>query len=136
MTLQAWLLVLSLLTAAFAATAETALSSTSRSVHLRTLAESGDRRARHVARLHQRPNEYLSTILMLNTVAIIVASQAAVSVASSMPETLVTLVLAAGALIGRHIPAQSVSPRHNQQNTPPNAPPAAPPTPHPRPLVA
>jgi CBS domain containing-hemolysin-like protein len=115
MTLQAWLLVLSLLTAAFAATAETALSSTSRSVHVRTLAESGDRRARQVARLHQRPNEYLSTILMLNTVAIIVASQAAVSVASSMPETLVTLVLAAVALIACEIAPKSFALRYNEQ---------------------
>jgi putative hemolysin len=67
------LLIASLLLAAFAATAETALTSVSR-LRMRSLAEGGDRAARRVVRLHEKPNAYLSTILTVNTLAVIVAS--------------------------------------------------------------
>jgi putative hemolysin len=66
-------LVCSLLLAAFAATAETALTSVSR-LRMRSLAQGGDRAARRVVRLHEKPNAYLSTILTVNTLAVIVAS--------------------------------------------------------------
>src|ERR1019366_3600608 len=69
------LLALSLRPAAFAAGAETALTSVSR-LRMRTLAEDGDHRASRVVRLHNNPNGYLSTILSINTIAVIVASTA------------------------------------------------------------
>src|ERR1035441_6319687 len=61
MTWLAILLALSLVLAAFAAGAETALTSVSR-LRMRTLAEDGDHRASRVVRLHNNPNGYLSTI--------------------------------------------------------------------------
>src|ERR1019366_8029679 len=73
-----WLVILlavSLVLAAFAAGAETALTSVSR-LRMRPLAEDGAPRASRVARLHNNPNGYLSTILSINTIAVIVASTA------------------------------------------------------------
>ena len=67
------LLIAGLAIAAFAAAAETSLTSVSR-IRVRSLAEEGSRRAQRVVRLHGDPNAYLTTILTLNTVAVIVAS--------------------------------------------------------------
>ena len=66
-------LVVSLVLAAFAATAETALTSVGR-MRMRAMAEQGDRAARRVVRLHENPNAYLSTILTVNNLAVIMAS--------------------------------------------------------------
>ena len=63
-------IVAGLVIAAFAAAAETSLTSVSR-IRMRSLAEDGNKRARTVTRLHADPNGYLSTILTLNTVAVI-----------------------------------------------------------------
>src|SRR5207237_309520 len=68
--------VIALVLAAFAASAETSLTSISR-VRLRHLCEEGNPRAIKIDNLHKDPNGYLSTILIINTVAIIVASSAA-----------------------------------------------------------
>ena len=76
MSALATLLVASLILAAFAAASETALTSVSR-IRMRSIAEEGDRRAEVVVRLHNDPNAYLSTILSINTVAVIVASTSA-----------------------------------------------------------
>ena len=62
--------------AAFAAASETALTSVSR-LRMRSLADEGNRRADVVVKLHNQPNAYLSTILSINTVAVIVASTTA-----------------------------------------------------------
>jgi CBS domain containing-hemolysin-like protein len=76
----AWLelvvILVALVLAALAASAETSLTSISR-VRLRQLVEQKVPQAIVVERLHRDPNAYLSTILIVNTVAIIVASSAA-----------------------------------------------------------
>src|SRR5438067_13285679 len=59
-----------------AASAETSLTSISR-VRLRQLVEQKVAAAIVIERLHRNPNAYLSTILIVNTVAIIVASSSA-----------------------------------------------------------
>jgi len=70
------ILVVALVLAALAASAETSITSISR-VRLKHLVEEGNSRARVIERLHREPNAYLSTILVMNTVAIIAASSAA-----------------------------------------------------------
>ena len=77
--MSAWLLVVlvvALIVASLAATAETALTSVSR-VRLRARREKGDGRAALIERLHANPGGYLSTVLVLNTVALVLASSAA-----------------------------------------------------------
>ncbi len=72
-----WALVLllftSLLMAATSAAAETALTSVNR-IKLRNLAEEGDAAAKRVIRLLERPQVFLSTILVASNVSIIIAS--------------------------------------------------------------
>ena len=70
------IIVIALILAATAASAETSLTSISR-VRLRQLVEQKAQAAIVIERLHRDPNAYLSTILIVNTVAIIVASSAA-----------------------------------------------------------
>ncbi len=70
------ILVVALVLAALAASAETSITSISR-VRLKHLVEEGNPRARLIERLQKVPNDYLSTILIMNTVAIIAASSAA-----------------------------------------------------------
>ncbi len=70
------IILVALVVAALAASAETSLTSISR-VRLRRLVEERIPRALTIERLHKDPNAYLSTILIANTVAIIVASSAA-----------------------------------------------------------
>lgn len=79
-TLQVLGLVLCLALSAFANGAETALTSVSR-IRTRSMLEQGLKGSRDVAYLIRDPNRFLSAILILNSVAIIVAS------------TLATLVL-------------------------------------------
>ena len=67
------IIVIALIFAALAASAETSLTSISR-VRLRQLVEQKAPQAIVIERLHRDPNGYLSTILIVNTVAIIVAS--------------------------------------------------------------
>ncbi|HZS14373.1 MAG TPA: hemolysin family protein [Candidatus Dormibacteraeota bacterium] len=112
------LLVVSLITAAFAAAAETSLSSVSR-LRIRTLAEEGNRRARRVAALHSRPNQYLSTILTLNTAAVTVATTAATLIAfnqgAHVSEALVTGLLTAFLLVFCEIAPKSLALRFNER---------------------
>lgn len=75
-------LVVALLVASLMATAETALTSVSR-VRLRARAEGGDRKARLIERLHSNPGGYLSTILVLNTVGVVLATSAATILAQN-----------------------------------------------------
>jgi putative hemolysin len=56
-----------------ASAAETALTSVSR-IKLKNLVEEGDQRAREIEQLLAEPNTFLSTILVVNSVAVIVAS--------------------------------------------------------------
>lgn len=107
MDLTGWIefiiIVVALVLAAFAASAETSLTSISR-VRLRHLCEEGNPRAQMIEKLHKDPNAYLSTILILNTVAIIVASSAATLLALHLyrekaAEWLVSLLLSLFILI-------------------------------------
>ena len=91
------IIVIALILAALAASAETSLTSISR-VRLRTLVEQKVPQAILIDRMHRDPNAYLSTILIFNTVAIIVASSAATLLAlrlyrERVAEWLVSLLL-------------------------------------------
>jgi magnesium and cobalt exporter, CNNM family len=91
------IIAISLVLAATAASAETSLTSISR-VRLRQLVEQKVPQAIIIERLHRNPNGYLSTILIVNTVAIIVASSAATLLALNLyhervAEWLVSLIL-------------------------------------------
>jgi putative hemolysin len=91
------IIVIALVLAALAASAETSLTSISR-VRLRQLVEQKVPQAILIERLHRDPNGYLSTILIVNTVAIIVASSAATLLAINLyhervAEWLVSLIL-------------------------------------------
>ena len=112
------LLVVSLLVAAFAASAETALNSVSR-IRMRTLAEGGNRRAQIVVALHNDPNAYLSTILSLNTVAIIVATVAATLLSQdalpNVSEAIVTAVLSLITLVACEIAPKSLALRYSER---------------------
>ncbi|HUY07344.1 MAG TPA: hemolysin family protein [Acidimicrobiales bacterium] len=113
------LIVLSgLVIAAFAAAAETSLTSVSR-IRMRSLAEEGNRAAGIVVRLHDNPSGYLSTILSLNTVAVIVVSTAATLIgarrAHSLPAWVVTVVLSAIVLVFCEIAPKSIALRYNQR---------------------
>src|SRR6266480_1619158 len=88
--LEAWLqliiLVISLFLCAMASAAETALTSISR-IKLKNLVESGDEQAIEIDRLLTDPNKLLSTILVVNSVAVIVASSMATVLALSFSPT-------------------------------------------------
>jgi len=75
--LEAWLqlaiLIISLFLCAFASAAETSLTSISR-IKLKNQVEEGDKRAIEIENLLSNPNKVLSTILVVNSVAVIVAS--------------------------------------------------------------
>jgi magnesium and cobalt exporter, CNNM family len=74
---EAWLqliiLIISLILCAMASAAETALTSVSR-IKLKNLVEEGDKKALEIERLISKPNVFLSTILVVNSVAVIIAS--------------------------------------------------------------
>jgi putative hemolysin len=112
------IIIVGLILALFAAAAETSLTSVSR-IRMRTLAEEGNKRARIVTRLHSDPNAYLSTILSVNTVAVIVASSAtAVLVATyyrTVPEAVATIILALVVLIFCEIAPKSLALRFNER---------------------
>jgi CBS domain containing-hemolysin-like protein len=112
------LLVLGLLVAAFAAAAETSLTSVSR-LRMRSLAEEGSRRAHRVVALHNDPNSYLSTILTLNTGAVTMATAAATLLAVSggvhLSDALVTGLLTAFLLVFCEIGPKSLALRFNER---------------------
>jgi putative hemolysin len=111
-------IVLGLVIAAFAAAAETSLTSVSR-IRMRSLAEDGNKRARTVTRLHADPNGYLSTILSLNTVAVIVVSTATALLISNylqkLPQAVGTVVLSVVVLIFCEIAPKSLALRFNER---------------------
>jgi CBS domain containing-hemolysin-like protein len=111
-------IVVGLVIAAFAAAAETSLTSVSR-IRMRSLAEDGNKRARTVTRLHADPNGYLSTILSLNTVAVIVVSTSTAlligSYLRSVPQAVGTIVLSIVVLIFCEIAPKSLALRFNER---------------------
>ena len=74
--LQLTILFIALILCGLASASETALTSVSR-IKLRNLVEEGDRKAIEIERLLAEPNTFLSTILVVNSVAVIVASSMA-----------------------------------------------------------
>src|SRR5436305_2746190 len=107
------LIVIALILAALAASAETSLTSISR-VRLRQLVEQKLPQAILIERLHRDPNGYLSTILIVNTVAIIVASSAATLLAlhlyrERVAEWLVSLVLSLIVLVACEITPKTLA---------------------------
>jgi CBS domain containing-hemolysin-like protein len=74
--LQLALLILTLILCGVASAAETALTSISR-IKLKNLVEEGDAKAAEIERLLLEPNTFLSAILVVNSVAVIVASSVA-----------------------------------------------------------
>jgi CBS domain containing-hemolysin-like protein len=104
---------IALILAATAASAETSLTSISR-VRLRQLVEQKVQAAIVIERLHRDPNAYLSTILIVNTVAIIVASSAATLLAlhlyhEQVAEWLVSLVLSLLVLVACEITPKTLA---------------------------
>src|SRR2546428_6763486 len=104
--LEAWLqlaiLIVSLFLCAFASAAETSLTSISR-IKLKNLVEEGDKRAIEIENLLSNPNELLSTILIVNSVAVIVASSMATVLAlrflPSYGELIATILISLVVLI-------------------------------------
>jgi putative hemolysin len=111
-------LVVSLVLAAFAATAETALTSVGR-LRMRAMAEQGDRAARLVVRLHEDPNAYLSTILTVNNLAVIMASTVTTLIVTENwgrgAEAIATAVLSVVVLVACEILPKSLALRFNEQ---------------------
>ena len=85
--LQLIILVVSLILCATASAAETALTSISR-IKLKNLVEEGDVRAAEIENMLDNPNVFLSTILVINSVALIVASSMATGLALRFSQTL------------------------------------------------
>ncbi len=87
---QAWLqlilLVIMLVLCALASASETALTSVSR-IKLKNLVEEGDKKAAEIEQLLANPNVFLSAILIVNSVATIVASSMATVLALRFSQT-------------------------------------------------
>lgn len=100
--LQLTILIVSLLLCATTSAAETALTSVSR-IKLKNMAEEGDKKALEIERLLAEPNIFLSTILVVNNVAVIVASSMAtvlaLSFSQSLGELIATIVMSLVVLI-------------------------------------
>src|SRR5258708_33460499 len=74
--LQIFILIVALLLAATASAAETAFTSVSR-IKLKNQVEAGDEKAKKIEQLLAQPNVFLSTIPVVNNVAVTVASSMA-----------------------------------------------------------
>jgi CBS domain containing-hemolysin-like protein len=84
--LQLIILIVALILCGIASAAETALTSVSR-IKLKNLIEEGDQQALDIEKLLAEPNTFLSTILVVNSVAVIVASSMATVLALRFSET-------------------------------------------------
>jgi putative hemolysin len=84
--LQLIILLLAFVLCGMASAAETALTSVSR-IKLRNLAQEGDKQAQEIQTLLAEPNIFLSTILVVNSVAVIVASSMATTLALRLSQT-------------------------------------------------
>ncbi len=77
--------LVALLLCGLASAAETALTSVSR-IKIKNLVETGDKKAQMIEHLLAEPNKFLSTILVVNSVAVIVASTLATGLALEFSE--------------------------------------------------
>ncbi len=75
-------LIITLCLCALASAAETSLTSVNR-IRIKNQAEEGDERAKQIERLLKHPDEFLTTILVINNVAIILASSLGTVIAIS-----------------------------------------------------
>src|SRR5579885_3241867 len=89
--LQLFILIVALILCGLASAAETALTSVSR-IKLKNMVEEGDQRAAEVERLLAQPNTFLTTILIVNNVAVIIASSMATVLALRFSATLGELI--------------------------------------------
>jgi CBS domain containing-hemolysin-like protein len=74
--LQLFIMIVALILCGIASASETALTSVSR-IKLKNMVEEGDKKAAEIEHLLAQPNSFLSTILIVNSVAVIVASSMA-----------------------------------------------------------
>jgi putative hemolysin len=100
--LQFFILVVALIFCGIASASETAFTSVSR-IKLKNLVEDGDKKAAEIERMLAQPNTLLSTILIVNSVAVIVASSMATVLAlrfsSSLGELISTVLISLVVLI-------------------------------------
>jgi putative hemolysin len=100
--LQLFIMLISLILCGVASAAETALTSISR-IKLKNLVEEGDAQAAKIEQLLAEPNRFLSTILIVNSVAVIVASGMATVLAlqfsASLGEVISTILISLIVLI-------------------------------------
>ena len=100
--LQIFILIVALILSGIASAAETAFTSVSR-IKLKNLVEEGDEKALQIDRLLAQPNVFLSTILVVNNVAVIVASSMATVLAltfsTSFGEVIATVLTSLVVLI-------------------------------------
>ncbi|MBV8695039.1 MAG: HlyC/CorC family transporter [Ktedonobacteraceae bacterium] len=89
--LQITILLVALLLCAVASATETAFTSISR-IKLKNMAEEGNQQAIEVERILANPNRFLSTILVVNSVAVIVASSMATVLALRFSENFGELI--------------------------------------------
>ena len=100
--LQLFILVVALILCGIASASETAFTSVSR-IKLKNLVEDGDKKAAEIERMLAQPNTLLSTILIVNSVAVIVASSMATVLAlrftTSLGELISTVLISLVVLI-------------------------------------
>lgn len=84
--LQLFGIIVALIFSALSSAAETALTSVSR-IKIKNMVEAGDTAAKKIERLLAEPNKFLTTILVVNNVAVIVASTLATVLALEISET-------------------------------------------------
>jgi CBS domain containing-hemolysin-like protein len=100
--LQFTVLIVTLIFCGVASAAETAFTSISR-IKLKNLVEEGDKKAAEIEHLLSEPNKFLSTILVVNSVAVIIASSLATILAlrfsSTYGELLSSIVISLVVLI-------------------------------------
>ncbi len=89
--LQLFILIVALILCGIASASETALTSVSR-IKLKNMVEDGDEKAAEIERLLAEPNAFLSTILIVNSVAVIVASSMATVLALRFSPTFGELI--------------------------------------------
>ncbi len=100
--MQIVILVLALIASAVSSASETALTSVNR-IRIKNLAEDGNTKAQMIERLLEKPNVFLTTILVVNNVAVILASSMATVIALALSprwgEVLATLLTSLVVLI-------------------------------------
>jgi putative hemolysin len=95
-------LVVALIASAISSASETALTSVNR-IRIKNFAEDGDPRAQQIEKLLEKPNVFLTTILVVNNVAVILASSMATVIALSLSpqwgEVLATVIISLVVLV-------------------------------------